>query len=189
MSNGFRVRILCEDRLTERFLRKLCERFGVHVLDVVIHPGPRGAASAWVSAQYPRLVQLRRSKKHQQNLGLLVHIDGDNVGLQARKVELDAKLCAFVPQLDRRRPNEPVAVFVPTWCIETWLLHLAGIAQPPETEKLKRGCVPDPAYRPALNELKADERSAIEKASRAWPGTSSSSLQDAATEARRIHIP
>ena len=179
-----RVRLLCEDRRAERFLRTLCQRFGVKVLEIVIAPKGRGAASDWVLAQYPRLTRQHRSQKFQRNLGLLVHIDGDAAGVQARKSALDASLAASNPPLGHRKHDEPVAIFVPTWCIETWLLHLAGISQPPETARLKR--YPDPAHRPAMGELEADETAVIERAVKAWPGASSPSLQDAATEGRRI---
>ncbi len=79
MASEHRVHILCEDRLSERLLRRLCDAHHVRVLDVKLAPSSIGSASAWVKKQYPALVRLRRAKKHQQNLGLLVHIDGDNV--------------------------------------------------------------------------------------------------------------
>jgi hypothetical protein len=144
VSDGFRVRLLCEDRRAERFFRALCAHHDVLVLDVQVAPSGVGSAADWVRKRYAAAVRLRRSKNFQQNLGLLVHIDGDDQGCVARKAQLGAELATYKP----REPEEPVALFVPTWCIETWVLHLTGIAQPPETAKLKRD--PVARYRPAL---------------------------------------
>jgi hypothetical protein len=120
-----RLRILCEDRRTERFVRRLCERYRIQVVvPPEVSPHGKGAASAWVLASYAKLVRQRRSKSFQANLGLLVVIDGDNVGLRRRLQELDEKLDAA--GLEHRDPNEPIAIFVPTWSIETWLAHLHG---------------------------------------------------------------
>jgi hypothetical protein len=181
MSKRFRVRILCEDRTAQRFLTKLCERYKIDVY-VETAPKGKGCASDWVLARYPELVRQRRSKNFQQNLGLLVHVDGDNQGVAARKSQLEARLMAV--QLAKLGGNEPVAIFVPTWCIETWLLHLTGIAQPPESVHLGH----DPTYNAALRKLEADKK-APARAAAAWPGSSVPSLQDGATEARRIGIP
>lgn len=48
-----RVRIVCEDRLTERFLINVCQRQKVGVLHVDVAPSGKGAASAWVRRRYP----------------------------------------------------------------------------------------------------------------------------------------
>jgi hypothetical protein len=132
---GRRVRILCEDRLTERFLRRLCERFGVHVLESSVAPSGRGAASVWVKKQYPASVRALRARRHQQNLGLLIGIDGDNQGVQARERELAEELVAA--QEPPREPAEPIALFVPTWSIETWLAYLCVRGDPTEDRSLK----------------------------------------------------
>ena len=181
-----RVRIFCEDRRTERFLRRLCESHGIRVLDVEVAPAGEGAASDWVRARYAGVVKKRRSMNSQRQLGLLVHIDGDNVGVQQRKMELDAQLAgAGVPL---RGPEEPVALLIPTWCIETWLLQMTGLAQPPETARLKRGS--DAAYGSALVRLAESEADFVRTAAAAWHtfAPAISSLLDAREEARRIGI-
>jgi hypothetical protein len=82
-----------------------------------VSPQGKGAASAWVLANYATQVRKRRSKSFQANLGLLVVIDGDNVGLEARLEQLEDELAAA--SVKPRETNEPIAVFVPTWSIET----------------------------------------------------------------------
>jgi hypothetical protein len=180
MSTNFRVWILCEDRRAERLLRGLCQRFDIEVLDVF--PAPAGCASAWVLAKYPELVRKRRSKNYQQNLGLLVHVDGDDVGVVARKAALDARLAQV--SLSKRQIQEPMALMVPTWCIETWLLHIGGYAEPPESAQVKR----DPAYIDAVRRLEHNERQALRHAVASWPASHVPSLNDAAVEARRVGI-
>lgn len=118
------MRILCEDRRTERFLRRLCERFGVQVLDVQIAPSGKGAASAWVRQHYADEVRHHRARNYQTSLGLLVAIDGDNVGAAERMRELAEALAAANEA--PRRASEAIAVFVPTWSVETWLAALVG---------------------------------------------------------------
>lgn len=188
MSHGHRVWLLCEDPRTGRFLRRLCRRFQIEVLDVIVSPNGKGSASAWVIKNYAKWATRLRSKRHQVKLGLLVHVDGDNLGVASRKAQLDASLQSEMR--GRRSPEEPIAIFVPTWCIETWLLHLAGIAQPLESTKLKRTGT-DPSYLTAVRDLEAAEADAIRRAVAAWPGTPSiaallPSLVDASQEAHRI---
>lgn len=187
MNSAFRVRILCEDRRSERFLRGICAQHGLRVLSVDVAPFARGAASDWVLGRYADLVQRRRSKNFQQNLGLLVQVDGDSQGVQARKLALDARLSAL--QLPVRAADEPVAIVVPTWCIETWLLHLGDLAHPSESVKLKRDG--DPAFRAALQRLDEDEARFVRLAVEKWKAFAPAplSLVDARVEVRRVGIP
>ena len=150
----------------------------------MVAPNGKGCASDWVLSNYPEAVGKRRSKNFQKNLGLLVHIDGDEHGVTARKTALDVRLQS--KQMPLRGPSEPVAIFVPTWCIETWLLHLAGLEQPRELDKLKRD--PDPTYRAALHALAEDEARYITTAVATWPGSGLPSLMDSKTEGGRIGI-
>ena len=87
-----RVRVLCEDRRAERFARALCAQHGVELLRDGVDVAPSNGGAAWVLARYAKHVRLLRSKNYQRNLGLIVHIDGDNQGVTARKTALDARL-------------------------------------------------------------------------------------------------
>lgn len=51
-------------------------------------------------------------------------LDGDRQGVDARCRELDEACDAA--KVERRRSDERVAIFVPTWNIETWLAYLDG---------------------------------------------------------------
>lgn len=51
-------------------------------------------------------------------------LDGDQQGVAGRCRTLDEACDAA--DVERRRSDEPVAIFVPTWNIETWLAYLDG---------------------------------------------------------------
>ena len=173
---GWRVDILCEDHRTERFLLRLCQRFGVGVLHVYIAPDGKGSASNWVMKQYPLQTRRRRSKNYQKFFGLLVAVDGDEIGFHKRKEQL-AKLAP-------REGSEPIALFVPTWAIETWLAFLCDAESVTEDQKLKK-------LEPYARLWKDGETEAatILQASQRWPGTAPlSSLADSVVEGRRIGL-
>ncbi len=133
--------VLCEDAEQERFFRRLCGelRFLGHVRFVLAPPGT-GAAEQWVRGRYPREMQAYRRQANHLTNGLLVAIDGDRLGVDARKSQLDEALGA--DGQDARRPQDRVAVCVPTWSIETWLLWLCGVEPVDEHTPYKR----DPSY-------------------------------------------
>lgn len=129
-----------------------------------------------------------RSKLHQRDLGLIVHIDGDARGVRARKSELDRRLRDSGAQ--SRATAERAAILVPTWSIETWLLHLTGLAEPLETEQVKRGHAPSPTFATALGALTEAENRHVTDAAAAFVTlpTTLPSLLDGRDEARRVGI-
>ena len=181
--SGKRVYILCEDRMTERFLRNLCRRFSVKVVDANPQPSAEGAASAWVRKNYAEKVVKLRSKNYQQNLGLLVGLDGDNRGGRRRNVELEEALRAAGEA--PRSEAEPIAIFTPTWCIETWLAHLCGRSSVREDRSLKLA----QEYR-ALWDSDGAAAATIKTAVDAWGAAPDAvaSLADAYREASRVGL-
>ncbi len=85
----------------------------------------------WVQQRYGEELKKLRAKNYQENLGLLCINDGDATGVDGRKVELNGR------QNPARQPEEKVAIWVPTWSIETWLLSLLGHAGLDETQSYK----------------------------------------------------
>lgn len=181
---SWRLTIVCEDRRTERFLRRLCERYEHSVQDVVVAPSGRGDASEWVKKQYPGLVKKRRSKNYQHQLGLLVCVDGDELGVLGRHRELSAGLEAA--GLAKREPSEPVAVFVPTWSIESWLATLCGYEGAGEAQSIKD----DLALGRALWADGSLDAATCKRAAELWRAADPTlpSLQDAYREAGRIKM-
>lgn len=118
----FRVRVWCEDREHESFVRALFESFGFERRDLVVNVSPRGLGSAfsWVIQNYPRVRAEARATINQANLGFLLVVDGDNAGVNGRLQALDPTPNAGRAEGDR------IAILVPTWSIETWTIWLQG---------------------------------------------------------------
>lgn len=176
---SWRLYVLCEDRWQERFVRQLLERYDIACLQVEIAPAGKGAGSAWVRKTYPGLAKRLRSKNFQKSLGLLVVIDGDNLGFHKRKRELDEERRS--QGLAVRSSTEPVAIFVPTWSIETWLAELCGRGPVAESEPVKD----DPGLRELWDRREAET---LRAAADAWRSSATSvlSLNDAYQEASRF---
>ncbi len=114
--------LLAEDKQHERFALALAPRLRLkdRPIQVFVAPSGRGAGSAWVRQNYARLARTTVRKRPGERVALIVMVDGDNVGVQRRKGELDAALRdASEPS---RSAHEPIVILVPTWSIETWLL-------------------------------------------------------------------
>lgn len=123
-SERVRLTVLVEDRRTEMFVRRVLVARGVHPRNITfkVAPAGDGAAEAWVLRNYPSEVRALRAKNYQHNLALVVVRDGDNVGVERRRQQLDAELAAQGMMI--RQPLERIAAPVPTWAIENWLLCL-----------------------------------------------------------------
>lgn len=200
MSRGARVRLhlLCEGARDRRFLEALCDLWGIDAHQrnvVVVPPGTAGDAKNWIRKRYTDpekgLVRLVLSKNFQAKLGLLVMIDGDNLGYEARKRWLDDGLEAA--GRPRRGADDRIAVFSPSWSLETWLLWLWGEADVDELASFKedgRTGGPERAarFRAACKEPQNTERSAANAWNTPRMETEARvpSLADARIERRRL---
>jgi hypothetical protein len=175
--------VLCEDKLTEQFARKLLSTLGFDTrrrIRFARAPAGEGSGEAWVRERYPREVRELRSKRHQRDLCLLAIRDGDRFGTEARKRELDEQLVST--ELEPRRTTERIATPVPTWSIESWILALLG------DRELHEG---EPAKAELVRRHGARIGEAIAAAARAWcEGAASAavlpSLRDGADELARL---
>jgi hypothetical protein len=152
--------VLCEDKLTEQFARKLLSNLGFDTrrrIRFARAPAGEGSGEAWVRQRYPREVRELRSKRHQRDLCLLAIRDGDRFGTDVRKRELDEQLVST--QLAPRQATERIATPVPTWSIESWILSLLG-----ETELHER----EPAKAELVRRHGERIGEAIAAAARAW---------------------
>lgn len=127
-----RVILLGEDRAHLDLLRGLASALGWKVVEEHQSPSGRGAASDWVTKRLPQLLKTVRAMNNPA-LGLLVAIDGDNLGLAGRQAALDrACLAAGVSQ---PTPLDSLARLIPCWSIDTWLLFFCRGQTLPETDK------------------------------------------------------
>lgn len=128
--NKIRIVLLCEDGRQESLVRPICEaRFGSRVRV------QKEGASDKVIRRYPIEVKALRSKGAER-VGLVVVIDGDNRGVKRRKEDLADALAAA--KLAPVASEERIAVCVPTWSIETWLVALSSAADVDESKSFKR---------------------------------------------------
>jgi len=189
--------VLVEDRRTERFFRELLVHLGFELQKLYFRPAPKGQgdAKAWIRAQsqYPSEVRKLRQKRFQQ-VFLITVMDGDNADPVRRKAELDS--CLQGQSMDPRQPDERIAIPVPTWSIETWLLALLGdsvdeaTSQKREFERRYPGQEERRALRNAAIAWDRLRRraAALRWESGAYPSSSVPSLADSKIEMRRIGV-
>jgi hypothetical protein len=151
-----RVVVLFEDQAQECFLRHLARRLGLRPLRFENCQNKAG-----VLQRLGREVDALRERSFQKNLGLVVVIDADDKGLEARVTELLARIEADTGA-GGRGAAEHIALVVPAREIENWYVHL---------------CVPDARpidetrdYKPTLawKELAKDLGAAARQAVAAW---------------------
>ena len=118
--------ILCEDSQQECFLRRFFEKRGrdKRVLRVVKAPAGQGAADQFVRDRFPTELAAWRARRGHVAQAVVAMIDGDRFGLAGRMQEL-GQACQAA-EIEPRQPDDRVAVFVPTWRIETWFAYLDG---------------------------------------------------------------
>ncbi len=122
---GVRFTVLVEDRALERFVRECLYALGVHTREIRIVEflAGRGSAKQWIDREYPVQVQAHR-RRSSENIALIVGTDADEQTVQQRVQRLTEVL-----QEAGREPRslqERIAIWVPRWNIETWLLYLNG---------------------------------------------------------------
>lgn len=172
--------VLAEDKRTERFFRELLRVLGFDSRSFRFDTAPsgRGAADAWVARRYPEEMKVLRSKSFQKGLRLIAVRDGDALGPDRRKEQLDESLRRA--SMDIRSEDDKVATPVPTRNIESWLLFLLTQEDVEETEDYKREF--ESRYR-------GYERTAIREAAAAWKTIgegSPCSVQDGNSEMLRV---
>ena len=125
MSRNVRIVLLCEDRQHETFVKRFLRRDGWNLRDfrVALSPQGRGSAEQFVREQFPRELQAIRAKGN-EHVRLIVMIDGDDKGVNARRDSLNAACEAQTLRTIGEADN--VLICVPTWSIETWFAFLDG---------------------------------------------------------------
>jgi hypothetical protein len=123
--SGVRFTVLVEDRPLERFVRECLYAMGVHHHEVSIVPYPagRGSAKQWIDREYS--IQVRNHRRRgSENRALIVGTDADEQTVLQRV----QRLARVLQEAGRepRAPQERIALWVPRWNIETWLLSLSG---------------------------------------------------------------
>ena len=118
--------LLCEDRQQETFLRRFFTSMGWkgHQLRPRLSPLGKGSAEQFVREEFPKEIGAYRRNRNRVGCALVVMLDGDVGDVDARLTTLD-EACNQASVAPRDNADR-VAVFVPTWNIETWLAYLNG---------------------------------------------------------------
>ena len=118
--------LVCEDQQQEAFARRFLRQTNIikdlHQLRVERSPRGRGAADRFVQDVY--VTELDAGRRTHVASTLLLLTDGDAIGVDERLRRLD-EACKQ-RGVAARSPADSVAVFVPTWNIETWIAYLDG---------------------------------------------------------------
>lgn len=124
MSRRVQIVLLCEDTQHEACLRLFLSTMGWETRAMRVEKAPegRGSADQFVRQQFPRELKAHRTQHVSQ--AFVTMMDGDRYGVIARLGQLDEACRAA--GIDVRAPGERVAVFMPTWNIETWFAFLDG---------------------------------------------------------------
>ncbi|MGP0063842.1 MAG: hypothetical protein ACLQGP_09620 [Isosphaeraceae bacterium] len=123
--SGVRFTILVEDRALERFVRHCLLELGAYPKEIRVLPFPagRGSGKQWIDREYPIQVRAYRRRAF-ENIALVVGTDADEQAVQQRAQRLADTLrdagCV------ERTVQERIAIWIPKWNIETWLLFLKG---------------------------------------------------------------
>jgi hypothetical protein len=126
MSRKVRLALICEDSAQETFVRRFLNRAGWSTRDMRVQKAPpgKGAGEQFVRERFPIELSAYRSKRYQDGQALVVIIDGDNIGRLERCRQIEEACCKA--GVDPRQMEERVAIFVPTWNVETWFAYLDG---------------------------------------------------------------
>lgn len=136
--------------MLDRFCRATLQELGFHRREIRIEMAPSGKGSGkrWVTDRYPREVATIRQKRHQR-LAVLVGTDVDELSVRERHNQLSQALAEYGQA--ERDSGEAIALWLPKWSIETWLLQLTG-TDTDESEN-KKGNVARPDFATAAKEF------------------------------------
>lgn len=190
-SRRLRLRVLCEDSLHRGFVERLADRWqvGPRQRSIDAAPAAHGSAARYVLDHFVEFVRLWRSQTHDENVGALVMIDGDERGMTRRRQELAERLrAAGDPALDPADPR--FVIVVPCWHIETWVAWLCGHRSVDERTRYKTA---DPQGRD-VGRMIEDGSYSPRLAVRSWTppdadeGSHVPSLANARQELRRLGV-
>ena len=126
MKRTTRIVLLCEDEQHSVFASRLFKTMGWTNRQMRVEKASHGKGSAeqFVRERFPFELEAYRRNRARVSCVLAVMMDGDNRGVSGRRQGLDnaCRNAGIVPPVREDR----VAVFVPTWNIETWLSYLDG---------------------------------------------------------------
>ena len=125
MSRNVRLTLLCEDKQQRVFAQRFFRALDWNLRDwtPITAPDGLGSAEQFVRTEFPRQLKALREKGDEQ-VYLVVMIDGDSTGARQRRRQIDEACRAG--GIDPPSAAERVLICTPTWNIETWIAYLSG---------------------------------------------------------------
>lgn len=116
-----RIRLLCEDRQTDSFVRRFLRHRNFRSWDIetIPLPGKKKPGEQWVRESYPEQLTIIRGR---QRTALLVVIDADANTTRYRRTQLEQE--CREQGVPPNSPSDPVILVVPRRNIETWFYFL-----------------------------------------------------------------
>ncbi len=124
LSKGCKYTILCEDKLSQCYVRRFLMAQGIAGRKIFMTQLPaQGCGEQYVRRQFPKYLTALRSKSFDSNV-LVVAIDADAKSCVERCGQLD-EMCRAAG-VSERSEAEKALVFIPKRNIETWVKHFCG---------------------------------------------------------------
>lgn len=124
LNKDYKYLILCEDKLTQCFIRYFLINQGIKGRKIYPLPLPAaGCGEQFVRTRFPNELKNLRSRNFDANI-LVVAIDADNYSPAQRKEQLNEACINFC--IESIRIEDKILLFVPKRNIETWVKYFDG---------------------------------------------------------------
>ena len=120
------ITLLCEDKRHEQFIRRFLIERGVSGRRIRSRIAPPGVGDAknWVREHYPEEIRAYRERANAINNILIIITDVDHETVEKRR-EILNQACRDAG-VDTLKGGDRIALALPKWAIETWILALVG---------------------------------------------------------------
>jgi len=124
LNKEYRYTVLCEDKLTQCFVRRFLIASGINGRKIYPLPLPvAGCGEQYVREQFPQQLKALRAKNYNSNV-LFTIIDADSYTYEEREKMLED--ACKISETDLRKKTDNILLFIPKRNIETWIKHFGG---------------------------------------------------------------
>lgn len=121
-SDRYQYTVLCEDKKTFHFINNILkhQNINVHKIDPIISPRAAGSGEAFVRNTYIKQLKALRSTNYIKR-ALIVCTDADTYTVDERKKWFSTVCSSSTENIQERKENEPVMIWIPKRSIENWI--------------------------------------------------------------------
>ena len=124
LNKDYKYLILCEDKLTQCFVRHFLKSQGINGRKIFPFPLPAyGCGEQYVRSKFPKELKELRSKSYDSEI-LVVAIDADASDYNKRKQQL-VEACKLA-SVESFTEKDKLLIFIPKRNIETWVKYFDG---------------------------------------------------------------